>query len=165
MSIKLVVLKSGETVITDAKELIVEDKVCGYLFNKPHKVEYRKPILLSEEAEMNSGEVQISLSPWILLTADKQIPVPTDWLEKRLMIKCLILQNGLILIAKIEEIDAEIGDPNCKISDVALVNSDDTVSTWLTCTEQKDLLFRSEDILTIVEPKSSIIKSYMEIIA
>ena len=46
------------------------------------------------------------------------------------MIKCLILQNGLILIAKIEEIDAEIGDPNCKISDAALVNSDDTVSTW-----------------------------------
>lgn len=80
MSIKLIVLKSGETVITDAKELIVEDKVCGYLFNKPHKVEYRKPILLSEEAEMNNGEVQISLSPWILLTADKQIPVPTDWL-------------------------------------------------------------------------------------
>ena len=56
------------------------------------------------------------------------------------MIKCLVLQNGLILIAKIEEIDAEIGDPNCKIADVALVNSDDTVSTWLTCTEQKDLL-------------------------
>ena len=79
------------------------------------------------------------------------------------MIKCLVLQNGLILIAKIEEITAEIGDPNCKISDVALVNSDDTVSSWLTCTEQKDLLFRSEDILTIVEPKSSIIKSYMEI--
>jgi len=25
------------------------------------------------------------------------------------------------------------------------------------------LLFRSEDILTIVEPKSSVIKSYMEI--
>ena len=83
--------------------------------------------------------------------------------ERKKMIKCLVLQNGLILIAKIEEITAEIGDPNCKISDVALVNSDDTVSSWLTCTEQKDLLFRSEDILTIVEPKSSIIKSYMEI--
>ena len=79
------------------------------------------------------------------------------------MIKCLVLQNGLILIAKIEEITAEIGDTNCKISDVAVVNSDDTVSSWLTCTEKKDLLFRSEDILTIVEPKSSIIKAYMEI--
>jgi len=80
MSIKLVILKSGETIITDAKELIVEDKVCGYLFNKPHKVEYRKPILLSEEKESSDGEVQISLSPWILLTADDKIPVPTDWI-------------------------------------------------------------------------------------
>ena len=80
MSIKLVILKSGESVITDAKELIVEDRVCGYLFNKPHKVEYRKPILLSEEKNMSDGEVQISLSPWILLTSEDQIPVPTDWL-------------------------------------------------------------------------------------
>ena len=80
MSIKLVILKSGESVITDAKELIVEDKVCGYLFNKPHKVEYRKPILLSEEKNMSDGEVQISLSPWILLTSEDQIPVPTDWI-------------------------------------------------------------------------------------
>ena len=80
MSIKLVILKSGESVITDAKELIVEDKVCGYLFGKPHKIEYRKPILLSEEKETTDGEVQVSLSPWILLTSENQIPVPTDWL-------------------------------------------------------------------------------------
>ena len=69
MSIKLAILKSGETIISDAKELIVEDRVCGYLFNKPHKVE-----------NMSDGEVQISLSPWILLTSDTQIPVPTDWI-------------------------------------------------------------------------------------
>jgi hypothetical protein len=86
-------------------------------------------------------------------------------LGKRKMIKCLVLQNGLILIAKIEEIQVEIGEPNCKLSEVALVNSDDTVSPWLTCTEQKDLLFRSEDILTIVDPTNLIIKSYMEVIA
>ena len=48
MSIKLAVLKSGENVISDAKELIVEDKVCGYLFNKPHKVEFSKSSLLLE---------------------------------------------------------------------------------------------------------------------
>ena len=80
MSIKLVILKSGESVITDAKELIVEDKVCGYLFGKPHKIEYRKPILLSEENQVSDGEVQVALSPWILLTSEDQIPVPTDWL-------------------------------------------------------------------------------------
>ena len=43
MSIKLVILKSGESVITDAKELIVEDKVCGYLFGKPHKKGLENP--------------------------------------------------------------------------------------------------------------------------
>ena len=29
---------------------------------------------------MSDGEVQISLSPWILLTSEDQIPVPTDWI-------------------------------------------------------------------------------------
>ena len=31
------------------------------------------------------------------------------------MIKCLVLLTGIVLIAKIEEIDAELGDPNCLI--------------------------------------------------
>ena len=80
MSIKLAILKSGETVISDAKELIVEDKVCGYLFNNPHRVEYRKPILLSEEKQLPEEEVQITLSPWIILTSDTQVPLPSDWI-------------------------------------------------------------------------------------
>ena len=81
MSIKLAVLKSGENVISDAKELIVENKICGYLFNKPHKVEFAKPILLLEEdSAPTDGELQITLSPWIILTSDKNIPIPRDWI-------------------------------------------------------------------------------------
>ena len=84
MSIKLAILKSGETVISDAKELIIgeseDQKVCGYIFDRPHKIEYNKPILLSEENNFSDGELQVTLSPWILLTSDKKIPVPTDWI-------------------------------------------------------------------------------------
>jgi hypothetical protein len=81
MSIKLALLKSGETVISDAKELISDDKVCGYLFDNPHKIEIRKSILLVEEQKASDGaDVEISLSPWIVLTSDKQIPVPPDWI-------------------------------------------------------------------------------------
>jgi hypothetical protein len=80
MSIKLALLKSGETVISDAKELISDDKVCGYLFENPHKIEIRKSILLVEEKTSNGADVEISLSPWIVLTSDKQIPVPPDWI-------------------------------------------------------------------------------------
>ena len=79
MSIKLALLKSGETIISDAKELISEDKVCGYLLTKPHKVETRKTVLLVEENENSKGDIEVSLSPWIILTSDDQIPVPPDW--------------------------------------------------------------------------------------
>ena len=79
MSIKLAVLKSGENVISDAKELIADDKVCGYLFTKPHVVETRNAILLTEEKQ-SSGNVEVSLIPWIMLTSDTQVPVPKDWI-------------------------------------------------------------------------------------
>ena len=49
MSIKLVLLKSGEQVIADAKELVAEEKVCGYLLNKPQKVSATNSMLLTEE--------------------------------------------------------------------------------------------------------------------
>jgi hypothetical protein len=80
MSIKLALLKSGETVISDAKELISDDKVCGYLFTKPHKIETRKALLLVEENESTKGDLEVSLAPWIVLTSDDQIPVPPDWI-------------------------------------------------------------------------------------
>lgn len=80
MSIKLALLKSGETIISDAKELISDEKVCGYLFTKPHKVEVRKTMLLVEETENAKGDLEVSLSPWIILTSDEKIPVPPDWI-------------------------------------------------------------------------------------
>ena len=80
MSIKLALLKSGETVISDAKELISDDKMCGYLFTNPHKVEARTSLLLVEESETkSSGDLEISLAPWIVLSKDDQVPVPPDW--------------------------------------------------------------------------------------
>jgi hypothetical protein len=80
MSIKLALLKSGETVISDAKELISDEKVCGYLFTKPHKIDVRKTMLLVEENQNPKGDLEISLTPWIILTSDEQIPVPPDWI-------------------------------------------------------------------------------------
>jgi len=81
MSIKLALLKSGETVVSDAKELISDDKVCGYLFTKPHVVDLRKAVLLVEEnSSSKGGDLEIVLSPWIVLTSDTQIPVSPDWI-------------------------------------------------------------------------------------
>ena len=79
MAVKLALLKSGEQVITDAKELLVDDKVCGYYFIKPHKVRLNRPIVLTEDDEVNPDSVEVTLSPWILITNDEKMAVATDW--------------------------------------------------------------------------------------
>jgi len=78
MSIKLAVLKSGEQVIADAKELVSEEKVRAYLFTRPHKVISTQPLLLTEE-QQDDNSLEVTLSPWIILSADKEVVVPTDW--------------------------------------------------------------------------------------
>ena len=78
MSVKLAVLKSGEQVIAEAKELVSEEKVRGYLFTRPHKVITSQPMLLTEESK-DDNSLEVTLSPWIILSADTEVVVPTDW--------------------------------------------------------------------------------------
>ena len=77
MSIKVALLKSGEYVIADIKELVSDDNVCGYLFENPHIISYLEPELLTEQTE--TSKLKISLIPWILITSDTKIPVRSDW--------------------------------------------------------------------------------------
>ncbi len=77
MSIKVALLKSGESVIADIKELVSDDNVCGYLFENPHIISYLEPELLTEQTE--TSKLKISLIPWILITSDTKIPVRSDW--------------------------------------------------------------------------------------
>ena len=78
MSVKLALLKSGETIIADIKELISDEKLCGYLFKKPHVVAFKTHDYLVEE-QGDSQDLEVVLSPWIIFTTDTEIPVRTDW--------------------------------------------------------------------------------------
>ena len=85
MSIKIALLKSGESVIADIKELLHEEQVCGYLFKSPYVVNFAPTYgFLQEETETDSEEegekMNISFSPWIPFTMDKEMPVRYDWL-------------------------------------------------------------------------------------
>jgi hypothetical protein len=79
MSVKIALLKSGESVIADIKELISDEKVCGYLFTRPHKIEVSNSIFLTEQPT-ESDSVSITFSSWILFTSDDEIPVRPDWI-------------------------------------------------------------------------------------
>jgi hypothetical protein len=81
MSVKLVVLKSGEQIVADVKELVSGENVRGYVFNKPHKVQANRAIIFAESEETpEDRNVEITMSPWILLTDDEDILVPPDWI-------------------------------------------------------------------------------------
>ena len=84
MTIKLMLLKSGEDIISDVTEMCVgeEDKrqVIGYYLNKPCVVRMRDPSLIEEEGPNKKSGFSVSLFPWIPLTKQENIPVPADWL-------------------------------------------------------------------------------------
>ena len=85
MTIKLLLLKSGEDIISDIKEMVIgedEDRrVVGYFLNKPCLVKMRDPSLLAEESteEQKKAAYQVSLYPWMPLSKDSVIPVAADW--------------------------------------------------------------------------------------
>tara|TARA_B000000532_G_scaffold125665_1_gene100692 strand:+ start:83 stop:454 length:372 start_codon:yes stop_codon:yes gene_type:complete len=84
MTIKLCLLKSGEDIIADVTEMNVgneeERNVVGYFLDKPCVVKMRDPNLLNEDGPKKQSGFQVSLFPWIPLSAETRIPIPADWL-------------------------------------------------------------------------------------
>ena len=81
MSIKITVLKSGDHLISDMKELVAEDKdeIKAYLLENPHTYELKEKQFLTEE-EKQSGDygIDVTLLPWIILSKDKKMMIPVD---------------------------------------------------------------------------------------
>ena len=80
MTVKLAILKSGEDIVADIKEMIVGEgddaRVVGYVLTKPVGVSLnRKEIVIDDEQET----VQIRLFPWCPLTKQEKIPISADW--------------------------------------------------------------------------------------
>ena len=84
MTIKLILLKSGEDIIADVTEMVVgeeeERTIVGYFLDKPCVIRMRDPNLIEERGPKKQSGFQVSLFPWIPLSKDTRIPVPSDWL-------------------------------------------------------------------------------------
>ena len=80
------------------------------------------------------------------------------------MIKCVLIDVDTVLITEIVEMDAEIGEPNCKLVNPYLFNSIDDMKPWKSdITNQTEFMIRSEDILTIADPSGIVIDKYTEL--
>jgi hypothetical protein len=85
------------------------------------------------------------------------------------IIKVLVLTNNQILISEIEEVGADLGEPDCKlIKPFELKNSISTevyLESWNSdYTSQDTFMVSSEKILTIIDPKPTLLEKYQNII-
>jgi hypothetical protein len=79
MTIKLALLKSGENIIADIKELINEDeKIVSLVFNEPYQVDFLSPRFLTED-NIQETQYSVSFKTWMPLCADKDIAISPDW--------------------------------------------------------------------------------------
>ena len=81
MSIKLTLLKSGEQLISDMKELVAEgqNQPHAYLLDNPHTIDINHKEFITEDENIG-GDFGIngSLLPWIILSKDKKMIIPID---------------------------------------------------------------------------------------
>jgi len=74
MATKLILLKSGEDIVSEISEYFVGEKFLGYNLTKPCVVK-----LIEQFNESADSNYKINMVPWMVLSKDTTIPIPFDW--------------------------------------------------------------------------------------
>ncbi len=81
------------------------------------------------------------------------------------MIKVLVLMNNQFLISQIEEVGADIGEPECKLIKPFVVSKDKTLEPFLSdYTKQDTFMLSSDKILTLIDPTPTLLEKYEDLI-
>ena len=90
-------------------------------------------------------------------------------------IKIIVLMNNKVLVSEIEEVGAEVGEPDCKLTNpVVLTTTEDKITVeegkvvltiWLqNFTSTNEFMISSDKILTIADPNTGILEKYGDLI-
>ena len=80
-------------------------------------------------------------------------------------IKCILVDVDHVLISQVEEVDAELGNPNCKLTNPVVFESLEKMKPLVEASKDTVFMIRSEDILTIADPTSEVIAKYKKIVS
>ena len=86
----------------------------------------------------------------------------------------IVLTNNKILLSEIEEIGAEVGEPDCKlINPVTLTTTEEKLTVqegkvvltkWFSSlTKDREFMISSDKILTMADPAPTILEKYMDL--
>ena len=80
-------------------------------------------------------------------------------------IKLIVLVNQQRLVSQNEEIGADIGQPDCKLTEPFIVGDKNTLSPWLVeSTNQSVFMLSSDKILTLIDPKPTLLEKYQDLL-
>ena len=85
------------------------------------------------------------------------------------MIKVIIFLNGQYVVSEIEEVGADLGEPDCKLVKPfeikKSISQDVYLEPWNSdYTSQDTFMVSSEKILTIIDPKPTLLEKYQALI-
>ena len=82
------------------------------------------------------------------------------------MAKLIFLLNNQILVSQIEEVPSELGEPDCKLVEPFILNEkDETLTPWLVnISSQNTFMIHSDKILTIADPKPTLLEKYQNLL-
>ena len=81
-------------------------------------------------------------------------------------IQLIVLTTNLKLVSQIEEMPAAVpGEPDCKLTEPMVVTDDNTLTPWLVdVTSQNEFMISSDKILTLVDPKPTLLEKYQDLL-
>jgi hypothetical protein len=88
------------------------------------------------------------------------------------MVQIILLKNDVVLISEIEEIGADIGEPDCLLKNPYQILGkhetnaplEDRFVKWMDeYTDSGKFMLRSDDVLTFMEPNSKLVDHYNEL--
>ena len=80
-------------------------------------------------------------------------------------VKVVVMTSGHVFISELEEVGADIGQPDCKLVKPHLLDGELNLHKFMReVTDQEDFMVSSDKILTILDAKEDIVKKYEEAI-
>ena len=122
MTIKVALLKSGEEVISDFKEVYKDEQFIGYQLEDPYQVIVEKYEVVDTDDEDGVSRAKIKFMPWLTLSKNKKILLPQDWIVTFYDPLETVEESYLNRVGKTED-DGEI-----ELSEVSVVEEPEVVS-------------------------------------
>ena len=80
------------------------------------------------------------------------------------VIKVILLTNSERLISEIQEVGADIGQPDCKLVNPMEIWESNNLAPWMMDhTQQDNFMISSDKIITLADPMPTLLEKYIEL--